>query len=222
MKRRARVLLSVLALSGLGVTACDAADQPPEIPATGDLPADHPPIADGAVAPGRPAANQEVAVVKETMNAGGYTYVRAEIGGQEIWLAGPETELAADDLIAVSGGMAMENFESPSLGRTFETIYFVNAFYVLSEDDVAEMEATGAGGTEFTGKVLQAVTTAGYTYVEVETADGKIWLAGPSVEIEEGVTVAWPEGMLMKDFESKTLERTFAEIYFVGALTVIK
>ena len=222
MNRRAKLLLGVLVLSAFAGTACADAEQPSEIPPTGQLPADHPPLAEGATVPGQPSAGQEVARVKETMDSGGYTYVLAELGDQEMWLAGPETEMAVDNYIAVSGGMAMENFESSSLGRTFDVIYFVDRFYVLTDDDITAMEAALAPDPGLMGTVLQAKTTAGYTYAEVETVNGTIWLAGPTTQVEVGETVTWPEGMIMNDFESKSLERTFAEILFVSELRVMR
>lgn len=67
--------------------------------------------------------------VVETMNSGGYTYVLLDQGGEQVWLAGPETGgVAVGQTMSVDDGMAMNNFSSRSLDRTFETIYFVGGF----------------------------------------------------------------------------------------------
>jgi hypothetical protein len=126
------------------------------------------------------------------------------------------------EYVAVSGGMAMENFESASLGRTFETIYFVETFFPLTAEEAEAMEAGKMAGMESSGTVLQSFTTAGYTYAEVQTEDGVVWLAGPTTSVADGETLAWPEGMLMQNFESKSLERTFEKIYFVDRLVVVR
>lgn len=66
-------------------------------------------------------------LVKETMNSAGYTYALVEADGTTIWLAAPETTVAVGQTVVWNGGMAMKDFHSPSLNRTFETIYFVEA-----------------------------------------------------------------------------------------------
>lgn len=221
MMHRTPVLTLLALVLVAGPPACANADQAQEGPPRGELPANHPPIGQAAAAAG-PSASQDVAVIKETMDSGGYTYALVEVDGQEIWLAGPETELTVGEFVAVSGGMIMENFTSSSLGRTFETIYFVETFFPLTADEIEAMRAEALASAEFSGTVLQAHTTAGYTYVEVETSDGAVWLAGPMVQVSEGEIVTWPEGMLMQNFRSETLDRTFEEIFFVDQLTVVR
>jgi len=63
--------------------------------------------------------------VVATMNAGGYTYIKLQIAGVATWYAVPECEVAVGDLVEVApGAMAMRNFESRTLKRTFSLIYF--------------------------------------------------------------------------------------------------
>jgi hypothetical protein len=64
----------------------------------------------------------------ETMDSGGYTYVLLENGEERIWAAGPETAITVGDDLSVTLAMPMTNFESKTLDRTFETLYFVSAF----------------------------------------------------------------------------------------------
>jgi hypothetical protein len=222
MKTRISIPLSLALLAFVGLGACAAADGPPQEAANGELPADHPPV-DAAAAPSQASAqDREVAVVKETMESGGYTYALVELNDEEVWLAGPATELTVGQYVAVSGGMVMENFESASLGRTFETIYFVETFFPLTAEEVEAMKAGKMAGMESSGTVLQSLTAAGYTYAEVETEDGVVWLAGPATSVDDGETLAWPGGMLMQNFESRSLDRTFEEIYFVDRLVVVR
>jgi hypothetical protein len=65
------------------------------------------------------------------------------------------------------------------------------------------------------GTVSNIFDVPGYTYVEVETADGIVWAAAPSVSVKAGDTVSFATGMAMRDFYSKTLQREFEVIYFV-------
>lgn len=68
------------------------------------------------------------------------------------------------------------------------------------------------------GKALQIQNAAGYTYAEVETANGqKVWIAGAQINVKPGDTLQWGESAVMRSFTSKTLGRTFDEILFVNA-----
>jgi hypothetical protein len=62
--------------------------------------------------------------VAETMNTGGYTYLKVKAKEGDIWVAIPETTLKKGQKVVCSPGMTMSNFESKSLGRTFESIIF--------------------------------------------------------------------------------------------------
>ena len=97
------------------------------LPEGAQLPPDHPPIGIPGDA-ADPGADATVATVLETMDSGGYTYAKLEIGGDEVWAAGPPTSLAEGDRVALGGVMGMENFSAPSLGRTFDRILFVSTF----------------------------------------------------------------------------------------------
>jgi len=79
--------------------------------------------------------------------------------------------------------------------------------------------AESPGGT--TGKVVETMNAAGYTYVHVDDGSKKIWAAAPQFAVAVGDKVAVPDGMEMRDFHSKTLERTFDLVYFVPAIQVV-
>ena len=69
------------------------------------------------------------------------------------------------------------------------------------------------------GTVLETMDSGGYTYVAIETDQGPVWAAGPPTTVKAGDVVQIPEGMLMSQFTSKTLNRTFDTLYFVNAIT---
>jgi hypothetical protein len=70
------------------------------------------------------------------------------------------------------------------------------------------------------GTVAATMDAEGYTYVQIDIAGEKIWFAAPAIELKIGDRVVAPAGMPMKDFHSKTLDRTFDMIYFVDAITL--
>ena len=61
------------------------------------------------------------------MNAGGYTYVGIAASGTIAWAAGPETPIQLGREVDMPSGLVMTNFESKSLGRTFDQIYFLKS-----------------------------------------------------------------------------------------------
>ena len=72
--------------------------------------------------------------------------------------------------------------------------------------------------SQISGKVLETMNAAGYTYVNVETATGQVWAALPETKVEVGQEVLLAGGMEMKNFESKTLGRTFDSVIFSSGM----
>jgi hypothetical protein len=68
------------------------------------------------------------------------------------------------------------------------------------------------------GKVVETMNAGGYTYVSLEKNGKKTWVAIPATEIKVGQEVTLQPGMEMRNFPSKTLNRTFESIIFSGGL----
>ena len=64
--------------------------------------------------------------------------------------------------------------------------------------------------------VQEVISVPQYTYLEVKT----FWLAAPTVDVKKGDTVSFEKGLMMKDFHSNSLDRTFASILFVNRVVV--
>jgi len=62
--------------------------------------------------------------VIETMDSGGYTYIKMDINGQEGWAAVPQTKVKVGQKVTLQPGMVMPKLESKTLNRTFTNIYF--------------------------------------------------------------------------------------------------
>jgi hypothetical protein len=71
-------------------------------------------------------------------------------------------------------------------------------------------------------KVLSAIDAAGYTYLEVTQNKKTLWLAGTKVTVKKGDVIRFDDGMVMTNFESKTLKRTFPSVMFVNRVVVTK
>jgi hypothetical protein len=66
----------------------------------------------------------------------------------------------------------------------------------------------------FTGTLKERLDAGGYSYLRVETAQGERWAAVPQVELEPGKPVTVDVQAEMKNFESKSLKRSWATIAF--------
>ncbi|NPA25755.1 MAG: DNA-binding protein [Deltaproteobacteria bacterium] len=64
------------------------------------------------------------------------------------------------------------------------------------------------------GKVKETMDSGGYTYVLLETKDGEKWVAAPKTVVKVGQEITFAPGMVMKNFKSETLNRTFPEVVF--------
>ncbi|MEN8201853.1 MAG: GW dipeptide domain-containing protein [Bacteroidota bacterium] len=69
-----------------------------------------------------------------------------------------------------------------------------------------------------TVKVLEVEQVANYTYLLVKARGPEYWIAVPTMEAGVGDTYQYQGGMLMEDFHSKELDRTFDEVLFLEAL----
>ena len=101
----------------------------------------------------------------------------------------------------------------------------VSAFAVTDKPSPVpppEMKVEKAGASlnssSLSGKVVETMNAGGYTYVSVEKDGKKTWVAIPPTEIRVGQEVTLQPGAEMRNFTSKTLNRTFESIIFSGGL----
>lgn len=76
------------------------------------------------------------------------------------------------------------------------------------------------GGGVVRGTVSETMSSGGYTYMHVDTTDGPVWVAATQREVEVGATVQ-ARGMVMRDFRSNTLNRTFDQLMLASAVEVV-
>ena len=89
-----------------------------------------------------------------------------------------------------------------------------DAIVAAPTSGVLPLAATPAAGQGLSGKVLERIDASPYCYLRLQTARGEVWAAVPEAKIEKGTEVTVVNPMLMSNFESKTLNRTFAEVFF--------
>ena len=62
--------------------------------------------------------------VLETMDSGGYTYLKLKTASGEAWAAVNKADVKKGSTVTIANPMLMENFESKTLKRKFDRIYF--------------------------------------------------------------------------------------------------
>lgn len=180
--------------------------------------------------------------VVETMQAATYTYLLIEKDGERAWAAVPTADVKVGDEVELIPGIDMGLFKSATLNRSFDAIHF-SAGVKESAEKKAAREKKAAEAKEkalklpeghpktdgsaakapagapaltaaITGKVVETVDGGGYTYLCVEKEGEKTWAAVPASPVKVGQEVTLAPGNTMKNFESKSLKRTFEKIIF--------
>lgn len=87
-----------------------------------------------------------------------------------------------------------------------------------AEKKAATEKSSQEAPAGLTGKVVDTMDSGGYTYVQLEQAGKKTWLAIPQTKVTKGKTMTFSPGMEMQNFESKSLKRKFDRIIFSGGV----
>lgn len=79
------------------------------------------------------------------------------------------------------------------------------------------MQPAEEAGAKITGKVVETMTSGGYTYALLENKGVKTWVAMPETAVAVGQELVFDGGSEMWNFKSKSLGRTFDKIMFCNA-----
>lgn len=132
--------------------------------------------------------------ILETMNAGGYSYLKLKTAKGEVWAAVQQATVKVGDEVAILRATAMSKFTSKTLKRTFDTIYFGRLGKPGAPPEVAgvhgkkkKMRVAAAHAGKFRKKLeLTGITKADHTIAEV-FAQAKA-LAGKKIAVRGKVT----------------------------------
>lgn len=94
--------------------------------------------------------------------------------------------------------------------------------YALAEKTSGNTANAAAGMPANEGKVLSTLDAPGYTYMELANTEKRFWIAAPTTRVKVGDRVRFDQSLVMKNFNSKTLNRTFDQIIFVNSATILK
>jgi len=153
------------------------------------------------------AAGPEIVTgtVVESMDAAGYTYVRVDTDGGEIWAAASRFTVEVGDRVTFPLETPMRDFHSESLDRDFPLVYFVS--YVIPEGEAPQATADLPPGHPSIGAVSANTEQAATITVEIPSGGmtiADVWerrvdLSGAQVTVR-GRVVKFNAGILGRNW----------------------
>ena len=75
-------------------------------------------------------------IVQEVLQVSSYTYLNVLEDGEKKWIAVPTIDAKLGEIYYYKGGMAMPNFQSTELNRTFDSVLFLGSITSAEAIDV--------------------------------------------------------------------------------------
>ena len=120
-------------------------------------------------------------------------------------------------LYEIGKGVAKSEAEAAKWYQKSATLGNTDAMRRL---DIATAQSRAEAELSRKGKILSSLDAGMYTYIEL-TENGKtIWIAAPTIQVKKGDTIRFSEGAVMSNYYSKSLNRTFESVIFVGRAAV--
>ena len=95
-----------------------------------------------------------------------------------------------------------------------KTLFAICMIVVAPFVAAAAPTAQPPAATGVSGEVLEVTDVESYTYLRLKTKDGETWAAVSRAPVKKGTRVAIENVMVMKNFESRSLKKTFPTIVF--------
>lgn len=120
----------------------------------------------------------------ETMDSGGYTYVLIDAPQGKIWVAVPQAKVEVGQEVMANPGMAMMDFKSKTLNKTFDVVIFSSGLGDPSKPASPKKGPAMGGGSSF-AQAMQAESGAPNPHGNMGgamggAAMGEAALGGPS------------------------------------------
>jgi hypothetical protein len=89
----------------------------------------------------------------------------------------------------------------------------------LKATDQNNAAGLATDATPHTIQVVDVIQVESYTYILARENGTEYWLAAPTIQTKKGDILYYENGMMMTNFESKELKRTFDKILFVDRIS---
>jgi hypothetical protein len=170
--------------------------------------------------------------VIETMNSGGYTYIRLEHNGKKTWAAVPKMKVTVGQQISLLPGGEMVNFRSKSLNRTFDSIIFSGGLASGASSATGKQKTDKKASPPAKGiKVAKATGADAYTVSEIyekrtELHEKNAVVRGQVVKVSMGIMgknwIHLEDGSGDKTKGTNDLVATSTEAPSVGDVITVK
>ena len=87
-----------------------------------------------------------------------------------------------------------------------------------THEEMAPAPTPQPATADLKGTIIETFDSGGYTYLQIDSNNKKIWAAVSPVKVKVGDEVTLLSGGVMKNFYSRTLDRTFDEIIFSSGI----
>ncbi len=134
--------------------------------------------------------------------------------------------VVVNDTIYVIGGANRKGFHKEVFYASFNKDGEIG--YLASPEEIAQHQKAQEKKSKrpplpHEGIVVEHIKKSQYSYLKVRMDDGvEVWLAGPEQDLKAGARIGFPNGMIMRDFHSKSLNRTFPFIIFISEVRILK
>ena len=91
----------------------------------------------------------------------------------------------------------------------------------LSQYNKKQVEAQNSHPDVEKALVIKTQKAGGYLFMKLKTPAEEIWAATTDAAIDKGDHVAYSDPLLMEDFKSKSLGKTFKKILFISKVRKI-
>jgi hypothetical protein len=134
--------------------------------------------------------------VLERLDAGRYSYLRLSTSSGEIWAAVPQTGVKVGEDVSMANPMPMDGFETKTLNRKFDRIFFGNLQQPEGAETAQVMQDAHSGVSEPASaepiKVQRAVGSEGRTIAEVfaqktQLKDRDVAVTGKVVKVNANI-----------------------------------
>jgi len=140
------------------------------------------------------ASDKLAGKVLETMNSGGYTYVKISDDGKDQWVAVPQMLIHKGDEAEFMPGMEMGKYSSPTLGRSFENIIFSGGVKSLKRMVGAGRDSSSANDEKLTLPKLAGPDSRNIAEIYSQKAtlkDKKVVVQGKIIKLSKYAGLIW-------------------------------
>jgi hypothetical protein len=134
--------------------------------------------------------------VLERLDAAGYSYLRLSTSTGEVWAAVPQTGVKVGEEVSMANPMAMEGFETKTLKRKFDRIFFGTLQQPEGAETAQALKNAHSGVSESASaepiKVQRAVGSEGRTIAEIfaqktQLKDRDVAVTGKVVKVNANI-----------------------------------